>query len=90
MAQKAGVNRSGDHARVICVVLETIDSFHSEYSKFRSFRAVPKRSRSTLLLKGSLRWKGCIVLFYYSVGDSQPYMLAVRLPAYHVRSFSAS
>ena len=31
-----------------------------------------------------MRWKGCIILNYYSVGDSQPYMLAVRLLAFHV------
>jgi hypothetical protein len=37
------------------------------------------------LLKGSMRWKGCIILDYYRVGDSQPYMLAVRLPTFHVR-----
>ena len=34
---------------------------------------------TSLLLKGGMRWKGCIVLNCYSVGDSQPYMLAVRL-----------
>ena len=39
------------------------------------------------LLKDSMRWKGCIVLNYYSVGASQPYMLAARLPAFHVRRF---
>ena len=28
-----------------------------------------------------MKWKGCIDLNYYSVGNSKPYMLAVRLPS---------
>ena len=38
------------------------------------------------MLKGGMRWKGCIDLNCYSVGDSQPYMLAVGL----CEDFSAS
>ena len=48
-------------------------------------KTVIDMSNSGYMLKGSMKWKGCIIPDCYSVGNSQPYILAVRLPVFHVR-----
>jgi hypothetical protein len=76
------------HSMLTWPIKESIFSY--PYSKSRNLALTTSSfeiyNRSVIsMLKGSMRWKGCLILDYYSMGDSQPYMLAVRLPAFYVR-----